>query len=282
LTAQILSTHFDAVNAKCANASGRMDHQDKIQKAKEFLLARNIFHNILNHDQINAVEFRWCNINNIAGLTLKSDGITVSKNRVYLDDNRKNDTIEQLIPLVAHELYHVSQLHAYDYGGFKCRYGSELLAGHGFGRDNNIEQPAYEFADKIVVGKIGGKYCLDVHAPDMQKNGAKVQIWGCNFTAQQKWKIENKSIKNEGGLCLDAHVTDMHTNGGRIQVWDCNGALQQQWTHDDNDRLVNGGGLCLDIASNLNADGVKVQLWQCNSQASQRWNIFSNMIASTN
>ena len=34
----------------------------------------------------------------------------------------------------------------------------------------------------------GAGKCLDVHAPDQYKNGARVQVWDCNNTLQQTWR----------------------------------------------------------------------------------------------
>ena len=39
---------------------------------------------------------------------------------------------------------------------------------------------------EVVIKNRAGK-CLSVDAPNHHNNGAKVQIWNCNYSIQQKW-----------------------------------------------------------------------------------------------
>ena len=48
--------------------------------------------------------------------------------------------------------------------------------------------PDGKFRRTNLLKNLGGR-CLDVHAPDQFKNGARVQIWTCNNTMQQDWII---------------------------------------------------------------------------------------------
>ncbi len=81
-----------------------------------------------------------------------------------------------------------------------------------------------------VIKSDAGK-CLDVHASDQRKNGARVQVWDCNGELQQKWEVdvEKGEIRSGAGKCLDVHAPDQRKNGARVQVWDCNGQPQQKW-----------------------------------------------------
>lgn len=55
-------------------------------------------------------------------------------------------------------------------------------------RTRAVQAPDGRMINPMALRNTGGK-CLDVHAPDQFKNGAKVQIWGCNNSMQQKWQI---------------------------------------------------------------------------------------------
>ena len=122
-----------------------------------------------------------------------------------------------------------------------------------------------------AIGSGAGK-CLDVHAPDQHLNGAKVQVWDCNGTVQQRWSFQGGAIVSGAGKCLDVHAPDQHSNGARVQVWDCNGTLQQRWTLQGH-TLRSGAGKCLDVhAPDQHLNGARVQVWDCNGTIQQRWN----------
>lgn len=122
--------------------------------------------------------------------------------------------------------------------------------------------------------RTGAGLCLDVHAPDMGKNGGRVQVWACSGQPQQRWTYDRNSraVRVASGLCLDVHAPEMTTNGGRVQVWACNAAQQQQWTPLANGSLQNAGGLCLDVHDpDQSKNGGRVQVWQCNASQQQRF-----------
>lgn len=133
---------------------------------------------------------------------------------------------------------------------------------------------------KIVSG---AGLCLDVHAPDQFKNGAKVQVWACNGSNQQTWVIDEggDAIISLAGKCLDVHAPDQATDGGRVQVWNCNRQLQQKWqTHVMQPVGVmtkpirSGAGKCLDVhAPDQFKNGAKVQVWSCNASMQQDWRV---------
>ncbi len=121
----------------------------------------------------------------------------------------------------------------------------------------------------IIVS--GAKKCLDVVAPDQHNNGAQVQVWDCNTSLQQTWKIDGRAIKSGAGKCLDVVASDQHNNGARVQVWDCNNSLQQTWTIE-RQAIKSGAGKCLDVvAPDQFKNGGRVQVWDCNNSLQQSW-----------
>ena len=117
--------------------------------------------------------------------------------------------------------------------------------------------------------------CLDVHAPDQLKNGARVQVWDCNIQDQQDWHVVDRALVTRNGKCLDVHAPDQYTNGGKVQIWDCNGAPQQQWTLLPDRTLRSAAGKCLDVhAPEQLMNGGRVQVWDCNPAVTQQHWLF--------
>jgi hypothetical protein len=61
-------------------------------------------------------------------------------------------------------------------------------------------------------------------------NGAKVQLYDCNGTGAQQWRVTaaNDIVNPQSNKCLDA--TNWGTaNGTRLQIWDCTGGANQKW-----------------------------------------------------
>lgn len=124
-------------------------------------------------------------------------------------------------------------------------------------------------APRPIVNK--GGLCLDVNAAEQRVNGGRVQLWTCNGSDQQLWRIGGGRVISLAGKCLDAHLPDLRNNGGRVQVWDCNGSIQQRWMSQGL-QLRSGGGKCLDAhAQALRQNGDKVQVWDCNGAIQQQW-----------
>jgi hypothetical protein len=122
--------------------------------------------------------------------------------------------------------------------------------------------------------RTGAGLCLDLHGSDTNKNGGRIQVYGCNGRANQLWSYDpaRRALRAASGRCLDVDLPQMRTNGGRVQTWACNGQLQQQWTPMPNGSLRNGGGLCLDVhAPDQYKNGGRVQVWPCNGGQQQRF-----------
>ena len=119
---------------------------------------------------------------------------------------------------------------------------------------------------------LAGK-CLDVAAA-ATANGTKVQLYGCNGTAAQRWTVAGDGTVSALGKCLDAAAGGT-ADGTKVQLWDCNGTGAQKWsynaaTHD----LVNiPANKCLDVAGNNPADATAVQLWTCTGSGNQKWTL---------
>jgi Ricin-type beta-trefoil lectin domain len=121
---------------------------------------------------------------------------------------------------------------------------------------------------RSAVGK-----CLDVHAPDQDVNGARVQVWDCANVPQQSWMLVDGVMRSHAGKCFDIHAPDMQVDGGRVQVWDCNGSPQQKWWLDGQ-TIRSVGGKCLDVhAPDQSANGGRVQVWACNGTQQQTWTV---------
>jgi len=129
-----------ATEAVCANAKGRMDDMDKIDAAKDALIAIGVF----NRRDFDGVQVRWC-----AQLGDFAYGMVPSANKILLHPDAKSDGTKGLAALLAHEMHHIQQYRTWGSGGFRCRYSVQLASGKGFERANAVEAPAYNFEDEV-------------------------------------------------------------------------------------------------------------------------------------
>ncbi len=115
--------------------------------------------------------------------------------------------------------------------------------------------------------------CLDVHAPDVRRNGGRVQTWDCTGGANQAFEFVGSSLVTPEGMCLDVNGHERTKNGGRVQVWECNGNINQRWHYSPNNgQLVNAAGLCLDADGHQRGqNGGRVQVWECLNNINQQW-----------
>jgi hypothetical protein len=124
------------------------------------------------------------------------------------------------------------------YGGYQPVYGDNCdatnswqLFSPGVGDLNSTQPPSAGGGAEI---KLNG-WCLDADANN-RTNGAKVQLWACNGSPQQRWYLRPDATGNSlqnglswpYGMCLDK---DTHTPGrfGVEQMWACNGTTEQTW-----------------------------------------------------
>jgi hypothetical protein len=85
----------------------------------------------------------------------------------------------------------------------------------------------YDEYGRLASGLTG--QCLDVHWPDWQTDGGRVQLWGCHAGPNQRWNEIGNQWRSRGGLCLDVHAPDINNNGAYIQVWGCWEGQNQRW-----------------------------------------------------
>ncbi|UXY32704.1 RICIN domain-containing protein [Streptomyces sp. HUAS TT20] len=117
--------------------------------------------------------------------------------------------------------------------------------------------------------------CLDVQGGNTA-NGTPVQIYTCNNSTAQEWKLWGSYdggyalFNAKAAKCLDVKSGN-NANGTKIQVWSCNGSRPQQWQFDIRaaGELRNAAtDKCLDLHTFTN--GNDTQLYTCNGSAAQQ------------
>ncbi|KAG6906890.1 hypothetical protein DXG01_011478 [Tephrocybe rancida] len=118
--------------------------------------------------------------------------------------------------------------------------------------------------------------CLDVHSASFQ-DGTAVQIFDCNGTPAQKWKITRgtTSVQIQAApFCLDAG-SNPHKGVG-VKIWQCYANLPAQtWFYTADNRIaLKDKGLCLDVPNGAHFSGNQVQTWTCtNGNTNQVWTL---------
>jgi hypothetical protein len=134
----------------------------------------------------------------------------------------------------------------------------------------------------------GSNVSLDVRQSEIGSNGAYVQQWDYNATANQNWELKDASggwfwIKNQAsGKSLDVTQSTIGNNGAVVQQWDYNATQNQQWQRVD----VGDGwfwlrnrasGKALDVhVYDIAKNGARLQQWDYNATANQQWKIGGN------
>ncbi|GGU44077.1 hypothetical protein GCM10010289_75930 [Streptomyces violascens] len=128
----------------------------------------------------------------------------------------------------------------------------------------------------IEVHDAQGK-CLDVEG-GRTDNGTPVQLYTCNGTAAQQWRIygdgRGSHLQSVDSLkCLDA-AGGKTDDGTKIQIYQCNGTAAQGWEFNlrATTPLKNvGAGKCLDLHTFNN--GNDAWLWPCNGTGAQKFDV---------
>lgn len=136
------------------------------------------------------------------------------------------------------------------------------------------QRPGFGPAPGPVVLRALGR-CLEVNEPQLQVNGARVQLQPCDGRPHQLWRRERGQIVNlANGRCLDVHRPDAGFDGARVQTVDCNGTPHQQWRQERGQLMVRVDGRCLEAQS---GDGsqplVPVHTGACHDGPVQRWRV---------
>lgn len=155
----------------------------------------------------------------------------------------------------------------------------------------NAQQPGFPPAnrDLAFLTQLSGK-CLDADTNTANRNPTIVQLWDCNNSRQQTWRVVYSNsaeifiINSLTGKCLDANPATVNQNGGAVYLWSCNYAYQQVWrpfVNSESERTItlrNGlasGVRVLDADSRcIRSNGCRVQMWDSNLQPQQifQWN----------
>ncbi|MCX5009918.1 ricin-type beta-trefoil lectin domain protein [Streptomyces sp. NBC_00555] len=121
-----------------------------------------------------------------------------------------------------------------------------------------------------IVGVHSGK-CLDVKGAKTA-DGTPIQIYSCNGTSAQAWKLEADGTLRALGKCMDVQYAKTE-NGSLIGLNSCHQGLNQKW-----EQLPNGllrsvhSGKCLDALGWATGNGARVGIWDCTPQhTNQQW-----------
>jgi hypothetical protein len=126
------------MEALCRVTTGFQARQSNLYAAKEILIALGAF----SEADFQNVTIRFCNLPG-------GDGFTPNPYKILLSDRLYSADARDLAGTLAHEMHHIQQHREWTYQTFACRYGQQLLQGHGFREKNNVERPAYEFEAAI-------------------------------------------------------------------------------------------------------------------------------------
>ena len=135
----------------------------------------------------------------------------------------------------------------------------------------SLAAPAKPTIGAITAG-VGTNLCVDVNQ-SATADGTAVQLWGCDGTAAQDWRVAADHTLRSLGKCLD--VSNSGTaDGTAVQLYGCNGTGAQQWTSGSNGSLVNPeSGKCLDDPNSSTTNGARLQIYTCNASSAQKWGL---------
>ncbi|KAF8649444.1 hypothetical protein AX16_005791 [Volvariella volvacea WC 439] len=118
--------------------------------------------------------------------------------------------------------------------------------------------------------------CLDVRGA-LYENGTPVQIYDCNGTGAQRWRISAglTKVRLDGtNFCLDAGSAP--ASGTGMKIWQCYDNLPaQSWYYTNDGRIALNGALqCVDLTDGGLWNGNQVQTWQCTANnLNQVWTV---------
>ncbi|GAA3806560.1 GH92 family glycosyl hydrolase [Streptomyces coacervatus] len=114
--------------------------------------------------------------------------------------------------------------------------------------------------------------CVD-DAASGTANGTAIQIYTCNGTGAQTWKVVPDGTLQVLDNCMD--VTGGATTAGTaVQLHTCNGTRAQQWRADTSGEVVNPvSGLCLTDSSNGATNKTRLTIAACTGSVGQRWTL---------
>ncbi|MFD4144538.1 ricin-type beta-trefoil lectin domain protein [Streptomyces sp. NPDC058572] len=121
-----------------------------------------------------------------------------------------------------------------------------------------------------IAGVHSGK-CVDVKGAGTS-DGTPIQLYACNGTAAQSWKLEPDGTLRALGKCLDVQYAKTE-NGSLLGLNTCHGAGNQRW-----EKLPGGllrsvhSGRCLDALGWATGNGARLGIWDCTPHhTNQQW-----------
>ncbi|WP_449479987.1 lectin [Streptomyces avidinii] len=121
------------------------------------------------------------------------------------------------------------------------------------------------------VKGVNGK-CLDIDGAGTA-DGTRAQVWTCNGSAAQAWRVPADGTLRALGKCLDVSG-GATADGTKVQLWTCNGTQAQQWARQPDGTVRNPrSGKCLDASGGTWNDGTPVHLWTCHTGPNQQWTL---------
>ncbi|MFF5448033.1 ricin-type beta-trefoil lectin domain protein [Streptomyces sp. NPDC012888] len=121
-----------------------------------------------------------------------------------------------------------------------------------------------------IVGVHSGK-CVDVKGAST-KDGAPIQLYDCNGSDAQAWRLEGDGTLRALGRCMDVQYAKTE-NGSLLGLNSCHQGLNQKW------ELLPGGllrsvhsGKCLDALGWQTGNGARLGIWDCTPHhTNQQW-----------
>ncbi|AGL16789.1 glycoside hydrolase family 31 [Actinoplanes sp. N902-109] len=123
-------------------------------------------------------------------------------------------------------------------------------------------------ADGTLLNPASGR-CLDTPDGNTTPGAVQLQLFDCNASAAQVWRLPPGTVTGPGGLCADVAGADPAPVTA-VQLYTCNNSDAQRWSVPG-DGTVRAFGKCLDVANAGTANHTAVQLFDCNGTAAQRW-----------
>ncbi|MFD4867104.1 ricin-type beta-trefoil lectin domain protein [Streptomyces sp. NPDC058412] len=121
-----------------------------------------------------------------------------------------------------------------------------------------------------IVGVHSGK-CMDVKGAKTA-DGTPIQLYDCNGTSAQLWKLEADGTVRALGKCLDVQYAKTE-NGSLLGLNSCHQGTNQKW-----EQLPGGllrsvhSGKCLDALGWATGNGSRLGIWDCApGHTNQQW-----------
>ena len=158
------------------------------------------------------------------------------------------------------------------------RLGEELvLTPDGFAGRSRPDAFAID-PELVSPVKSGDGMCLDLHGPDVGKQGGRMQVWECLGGDNQKFLYleEDGAIVTASGMCLEAVGPD---NGAPVRAFGCDASPEQVWeakrAPGNAVSFVNvKTGRCLDAhGPESKTNGGRIQIWDCFAGPNQSWSL---------